>query len=210
MKTSISEASFDSETLFPLSYLFHHSVDVLAQELVGCLIITEIDGFITGGIISETEAYAAYDDKACHAYNNRKTLRNAPMFLPAGHVYVYRCYGLHSLFNIVTNKADTADAILIRSIEPRVGIETMLSRRNMQKLEYRLSCGPGNVSQCLGISTKLNGSLLQSTSIKLYQRPLTIEIVKGKRVGVDYAGKDADKLWRFGLRNSPWISKRFV
>src|SRR6185437_5047411 len=112
---------------------------------------------ITGGMIIETEAYRAPEDRASHAFGNRRTKRNEVMYHDGGRAYVYLCYGLHALFNVVTNEEGIPHAILIRAIKPEIGVEEMLRRRKKSKVDKTLASGPGTVSQALGITTKHNG-----------------------------------------------------
>jgi DNA-3-methyladenine glycosylase len=123
---------------------FYQGVDVvaIARELLGKVLVTNIDGAITSGMIVETEAYHGLKDKACHAYNGRRTARTEVMYQSGGLAYVYLCYGIHSLFNIVTNVKDRADAVLIRAIEPLEGLEVMMERRKQAKLQPTLTAGP--------------------------------------------------------------------
>ena len=185
------------------------SVDKLAIGLLGKYLCTKVDGKITKGIIVETEAYSGKDDKACHANNMRKTKRNEIMYASGGHVYVYMCYGIHYLLNVVTNKVGSADAVLIRALEPIEGVEHMMKRRNMLKPEKRLTSGPGALSQAMGISLshygqKLNGDKIwiENGSIIEYDK-----IISTTRIGVEYAGEDALKLWRFYVKDNAWVSK---
>src|ERR1700722_2278008 len=125
----------------------------ISRELIGKFLITKVKGKLTSGMIIETEAYNGVVDKASHAYNNRRTARNEIMYSQGGNAYVYLCYGIHHLFNIVTNKKDTPHAILIRGILPKEGIDTMLKRRKLKSVTKKFSDGPGTVSQALAIST---------------------------------------------------------
>lgn len=129
-----------------LSEKYYRNEDVvfLAKDLLGKLLMTEIDGIRTAGIITETEAYSE-TEKGCHAYNKRKTERTKIMFEAGGLSYVYFCYGMHHLFNVVTGKKDTAQAVLIRAIQPTIGVEEILRRRKKEKPEKNLCKGPGKV-----------------------------------------------------------------
>jgi DNA-3-methyladenine glycosylase len=186
--------------LLPLDFYRHHDVLLVARDLLGKVLMTNIDGQMTGGIIIETEAYRAPEDKASHAFGNRRTKRNAVMFARGGISYVYQCYGIHALFNIVTNEEDIAHAILIRAIEPLLGIETMLKRRHKNKVDKTLAGGPGTLTQALGINLKHNGVSLIENTIWIEDHGIVVpdkEVVVGPRVGVDYAGEDALLPWRF-------------
>lgn len=144
-------------TLIPKEIYLQEDVVNLSRWLLGKHLFTRINGIVCGGIISETEAYKGPEDKASHAYNMRKTTRNEVMYAEGGIAYVFICYGLHHLFNIVTNQAGIPHAILIRSLLPTHGIDHMEIRRKNKK---PLTEGPGNLSQALGITKQLNGDSL--------------------------------------------------
>ncbi|HPW85622.1 MAG TPA: DNA-3-methyladenine glycosylase [Chitinophagales bacterium] len=191
------------EVIMPLSlhYYLHEDVVFLARDLLGKLLVTEIDGIRTGGIITETEAYSE-TEKGCHAYGHRKTERTKIMFETGGHSYVYFCYGMHHLFNIVTGQKDTAQAVLIRAIWPTIGITEILRRRNKTKADKQLCNGPGKVCQALGITREHNGILLNEATVWVENPGLIIrseDIKVTPRIGIDYAGADAHLLWRFVL-----------
>lgn len=182
----------------------------LAQKLLGKVLMTRINGQLTGGIIVETEAYQGATDKACHAYGNRRTTRTEVMFAPGGLSYVYLCYGMHHLFNIITNIQDTPDAVLVRGIAPLVGIETMCERRKLPKLQPRVSAGPALVSQSLGLTRDHNALDLTANTVWIEDRGIEVkprQIRKGPRVGVDYAGEHAKLPWRFSIKDNPYVSK---
>lgn len=190
---------------------FYQGDDVvqLSRKLVGKVLCTQIENEpLTTGIIVETEAYCGRNDKACHANNGLRTRRTEVMYQPGGLAYVYLCYGIHHLFNIVTNVKDTADAILVRAIEPVKGSETMLKRRNKQKITPTLTNGPGKMTQALGIKTTMNGSNLTGNKIWVEEGANDPgEIVATTRIGVDYAGEHAKRPWRFHIKNSKWVSR---
>ncbi len=198
-----------------LSKSFYLRTDVLqiAQDLLGKVLVTNLDGTVTAAKIVETEAYRAPDDKACHAYNNRRTARTETMFREGGRSYVYLCYGIHHLFNVVTAPAEMAHAVLIRGVEPLEGIETMLERRKFSKLKPQLSAGPGTLSKALGITSALNDVDLTSVKSPIWieDRGFSISrkgIKKGKRIGVDYAEECVEWQWRFWIDGSEWVSLR--
>ena len=145
-------------------YYQQEDVLYLSRDLLGKILMTRIDDKITGGVIVETEAYRGPEDKASHAYGNRRTKRNEVMYHEGGICYVYRCYGIHTLFNVVTNRKDIPHAILIRAIEPLVNIEEMALRRKKLKIDSTLTSGPGSVSQALGIDVLHNGLPLKARS----------------------------------------------
>lgn len=187
----------------------HDDVVEIGKNLLGKYLFTRIGGVLSGGMIVETEAYNGRCDKACHAFNNKRTKRTAIMYEPGGKAYVYLCYGIHYLFNVTTNRADKADAILIRAIEPTVGLEVMQQRRKMAAVAPRLTAGPGVVSQALGISREQYGESLLGNVVWIEDRNVTIpetEIVSGKRIGVEYAGEDALLPWRFYIKDNEWVS----
>ncbi len=192
--------------LSPDFYL-RRNVVTIAKQLLGKGLFTKIDGQITGGMIVETEAYS-YKEKGCHAHNGM-TKRNEIMFADGGVAYVYLCYGIHQMFNVVTNVQGKADAILIRALEPVKGMEEMKVRMKTDS-QRRITSGPGKVTKAMGIDRSLNGKELNGNEIwieDLGNKIVTQAIVSGKRIGIDYAGEDALLPWRFFLKNSVWVSK---
>lgn len=186
-----------------LSKKYYQNEDVvfLAKDVLGKLLITEIDGIRTGGIITETEAYSEIE-KGCHAYNKQKTERTKIMYEAGGLSYVYFCYGTHYLFNIVTGKKDTAQAILIRAIKPSIGIEAILQRRSKTKVDKHLCNGPAKVCQALGITKEHYG--LQLTKEKIWLSTSSINVNEAQiqitpRIGIDYAEEHKNLPWRFLL-----------
>jgi len=196
-------------TKIDMAWYQHSNVVEVAKNLLGKLLCTNFEGFIVKGKIVETEAYSGDNDKACHANNQRLTKRNRVMFAAGGHAYVYLCYGIHHLFNVVTNLEGKADAVLIRALEPIEGIETMLNRRKMKKIEKRLTGGPGVLSQAMGIKTIHYGTSLNSNSIGIEDAPEipSEHIVSSTRIGVEYADEDAQKPWRFYIKENSWVSR---
>lgn len=183
----------------PIEYYLHNNVVELASSLIGKVLCTRVNGKITKGVIRETEAYNGIHDKACHAYGGRRTKRTAVMFESGGHAYVYLCYGIHHLFNIVTGAQDEPTAILIRGIEPLEGIQTILQRRNKPSTE-NIASGPGTLSEALGIRTDHSGVSLTGDTIWLEDHGIAVsldEIQSGPRIGVSYAGEDALLPYRF-------------
>ncbi|HSB91515.1 MAG TPA: DNA-3-methyladenine glycosylase [Flavitalea sp.] len=196
-----------------LDHRFYDNEDVvmLAKLLLGKLLVTEIDGIRTSGRIVETEAYAGSIDRASHAYGGRRTKRTEVMFGGPGKAYVYLCYGIHHLFNIVTNRHDIPHAILVRALEPVDGIDDMLIRTGKKKLDYTLTKGPGNVSRALGIRTAHTGTDLLGNLIYIVDDNVPVpetSIASTARIGVDYAGVDASLLYRFHVRSNPYVSGR--
>ena len=195
-----------------LSSSFYQRKDTLqvAKELLGKILVTSFDGVKTSGMIVEVEAYLGIEDKACHAFSNRRTDRTEPMFGPGGNTYVYLCYGIHHLLNIVTHVEWEPHAILIRAVEPLEGMETMLKRRNKKMLDTTLTSGPGALSQALGITTHYTNNSLQWPYIRIEDRGIEIkdsDIVIGSRVGVAYAWEDATLPYRFSIKWNPFVSR---
>jgi len=195
-----------------LAESYYHSADVIAlsKDLIGKYLFTCIDDITTGGYIVETEAYNGVIDKASHAFGNRQTPRTKTMFMQGGIAYVYLCYGIHEMFNVVTSVEGQPHAILIRAIEPTDGLEAMLYRRNMITLKPNITSGPGSVAKALGISRNINAFSLQSDTIWVEDRGLIIpdeSIAAVPRVGVSYAGEDALLPYRFYVKGNPYVSK---
>lgn len=191
---------------------FYQSSDVvkIARALLGKKLVTRINGQVTSGIITETEAYHE-SEKACHAYNGRKTPRTEVLFESGGMSYVYLCYGIHNLFNVVTGQKGEAAAVLVRAIAPSEGMSAMLDRRSMDRLESRLSAGPGMLTQALGLTLKNNRASLTSDRGLWIEPSVEIDarqILVSSRIGVDYAEEDAYLPWRFYLKDCDWVSKR--
>ncbi|HTS43387.1 MAG TPA: DNA-3-methyladenine glycosylase [Puia sp.] len=196
-----------------LGHSFYNRRDVvkIAKELLGKILVTTFGGVRTSGRIVETEAYAGVVDNASHAYRGRRTSRTEVMYKDAGTAYVYLCYGIHHLFNVVTNKKNIPHAVLIRSLEPLEGIETMLRRSGKKKMDHTLTRGPGNVSKALGIVTNHSGISLLGKKVFIGDDGFKVNkdsIGVTTRIGVEYAGKDADLLYRFIIKDSRYISGR--
>jgi len=178
---------------------FDRSVHDIAPDLIGTTLL--VDG--VGGTIVEVEAYH-HEDPAAHGFNGR-TARNAAMFGPAGHAYVYRSYGLHWCLNFVCGPEGVANAVLIRALEPVAGIAAMRARRNMQ--DVRLLCaGPGRLCQALAITRAHDSLPLDKPPFRLLARPNKVDIAVGRRIGIT---KAAEKPWRYGLAGSRFLSKPF-
>lgn len=196
----------------PLSFYQQDNVVEIARQLIGKVLCTCINGSpVTSGIITETEAYCGRGDKACHANDGVRTDRTETMYQSGGVAYVYLCYGIHHLFNVVTNVQDKADAILVRAIQPVDGKDQMLVRRNSQQVKPSLTAGPGRLTQALGITTELDATDLTGNTIWIEDRGHHLSadsLVASKRIGVDYADEDADLPWRFYPRQSRWVSKK--
>lgn len=197
-------------TKLPRSFYKRDDVVQISRELIGKVLCTQFDGILTTGLIVETEAYNGRTDRACHAYPDVRTARTETIYGPPGHAYVYLCYGIHHLFNIVTNRKGIADAILIRAIKPLTGAEKMIERREKETLDPVVANGPGKLSQALGITTLHNEMDLLGDTIWVEEHTEAVtenEIEASPRIGVDYAGEDAKLPWRFTLKGSKWVSK---
>lgn len=197
-------------TCVKISESFYQQSNVVkvAKELLGKQLFTNVNNLLTSGIIVETEAYS-WKERGCHAYANKKTQRNAVMFLPGGFSYVYLCYGIHNLFNVVTNKDGVGEAVLIRALEPVIGVETMQERMGV-KSPKRITSGPGKLTKALGIDRSMNGKYLLDDDVWIEDSGTKVgssKIIASKRIGIDYAGEDAELPWRFYIKDNPWISK---
>jgi DNA-3-methyladenine glycosylase len=194
-----------------LSKEFYQRRDVvrISRELLGKVLVTHFDNILTAGRIVETEAYNGAVDRASHAYGNRRTNRTEVMFGEGGLAYVYLCYGIHHLFNVVTNAAETPHAVLIRAVEPLYGVDDMLIRTGKKILDNTLTRGPGNVSKALGIHTGHTGYSLLSDELFIADDGYKIQkssIGMTPRIGVDYAAADALLPYRFVIKGNPYVS----
>jgi DNA-3-methyladenine glycosylase len=192
----------------PLSFYLRDDVVQIAKELLGKVLVTTWNGSTTSGRIVETEAYAGTIDKASHA-SKGKTPRTTVMFEAGGTAYVYLCYGIHQMFNIVTNAEGTPHAILIRAVEPLLGIDVMLERTGKKKLDATLTRGPGNVGRAMGFHTSQCGWSLQSDALYIADDEFVLTdtmVGTSPRIGVDYAGADALLQYRFFIKGNPYVS----
>lgn len=186
--------------ILPISFYRRDDVVTIARGLLGKMLCTRINGGFAKAIITETEAYAGTEDRASHAYAGRRTARNEPMYAAGGVAYVYLCYGIHHLFNVVTGEEGNPHAVLIRAAIPAEGAKLMLRRRGKEKVDKTLMAGPGTVSQALGITTRLSGASLQGERIWIEDSGIEpAGITAGPRVGVGYAGEDAARPYRYVL-----------
>lgn len=196
-------------TRLPKGFYQRSDVIGIARDLIGKVLVTHLDGKLTSGRIVETEAYAGVKDKASHAYGGRRTARTEVMYAAGGRAYVYLCYGIHFMFNVVTHGKGTPHAILVRGVEPLDGIPYMLARTDKIKGDKTLGRGPGNVCKALGITTEYTGDSLLGDQIYIlddgYVFP-TKDIVATPRIGVDYAGEDALLPYRFSVRGHAHVS----
>ncbi|MDP9959746.1 DNA-3-methyladenine glycosylase [Chryseobacterium lathyri] len=194
----------------PLSYYLNQDVIFLARDLLGKILFTEINGDITAGIIVETEAYFGVIDKASHAYGGRRTGRTETLYTQGGVSYVYLCYGIHHLFNIVSSVEGEPHAVLVRAVEPFTGTEIMELRRNMPASKTAISSGPGSAAKALGIDRSFNRKDLTGNEIWIEDHSIKYspdEIISGPRIGVAYAQEDALLPWRFYVKGNKFVSK---
>ena len=179
-------------------FYLRDDVVAVARDLLGKVLCSHVDGHLTKAVITETEAYAGIEDRASHAYGGRRTKRTEPMFQDGGIAYVYLCYGIHHLFNVVTNRRDEPHASLNPS--PLSGIDRMLERRGSSTAVDKLLAGPGSLAKGLGIRTVLSGASLSGTEVWIEDHDIAYgddAVVIGPRIGIDYAGDDAARPYRF-------------
>ncbi|MDQ0639119.1 DNA-3-methyladenine glycosylase [Pedobacter sp. W3I1] len=191
-------------------YYLNEDVVSLAKDLLGKILYTKIDNEITAGIIVETEAYFGIKDKASHAYGGRRTNRTETMYGSGGVAYVYLCYGMHNLFNIVSSKEDDPHAVLIRGIEPLIGIDIIEQRRNMPHTKGAISAGPGSAAKALGIDRAFNAKNLTGDEIWIEDHAIRYQnedIAATPRVGIAYAKEHALLPWRFFVKGNKYVSK---
>jgi len=193
----------------PLDFYRRKDVVNIARELLGKIIVTHFDDNFTSGRIVESEAYVALTDKASHSFAGKRTGRNEHMYAAPGTAYVYICYGMHQMFNIVTNEKEIPDAVLVRAIEPLQGIDIMLRRTGKMKADHTLTKGPGNVGKALGIFKHHSGLHLLDDEIYLLNDGFILEedqIGTSGRIGVASAGTDALLPYRFYVRGNKYVS----
>ncbi|RYD78594.1 MAG: DNA-3-methyladenine glycosylase [Sphingobacteriales bacterium] len=191
-------------------YYLNGDVVWLAKDLLGKVLYTRISGQLSAGIIVETEAYFGVKDKASHAYGGRRTNRTETMYCQGGVAYVYLCYGMHHLFNVVTSVRDEPHAVLIRAIEPFIGKEHMQQRRNMPVTKAAISSGPGSAAKALGIDRSFNLKNLTDDEVWIEDHQITYpdeEIAATPRVGIAYAKEHALLPWRFYVKGNKYVSK---
>ena len=192
----------------PKSFYLRNDVVKIAKELLGKILVTNWNNEYTSGRIVEAEAYAGEIDKASHA-SKGKTKRTSVIFEEGGTAYVYLCYGIHEMFNIVTNKNGIAHAILIRAVEPIEGIDIMLRRTGKYVFNETLTRGPGNVGKAFGFHRSQCGLSLQSDELYVADDGYEVDkklIVASPRIGVEYAGKDALLDYRLYIKGNKFVS----
>lgn len=193
----------------PLPFYQRDNVVKIAKELLGKVLVTKWDDKTTAGRIVEVEAYEGMIDRASHAWGGRRTARNEIMYAEGGAAYVYLCYGIHHLFNVVTHGKDIPHAILIRALEPLKGITLMQERTGKKQADHTLTRGPGNVSKAMGIHTTHSGISLLSRQLFLAEDGFVLnpkQIGSSPRIGVDYAGPHALWPYRFYVKGNPYVS----
>ena len=197
----------------PLSFYQRNDAVLVARELLGKHVYTNIDGQLTGGVIVETEAYQGPEDRGSHAYNHRRTPRNETMFSAGGVVYMYICYGIHDMLNVVTGTVGSSHAVLIRAVDPRVGVDIMRERRNVFTEDARLCRGPGALAKALGLVKAHNGLNLLEDKIWIEDRGELIEeddIIASGRVGMNFEGPYKTIPWRFYIRGNKNVSRPHI
>ena len=206
--------------ILPAFYRRRDTIEI-ARDLLGkLLVVPDATGRRVSGMIVETEAYLGTTDRAAHSYGGRRTARNEATYLPGGHVYVFFIYGMYYQLNIVTGPAERPHVVLIRALEPVEGIEIMRERRSVPRSaatgvsralmpDRNLTSGPGKLCIALAIDRSLNGEALTGDRIWLedHQSLADDEIAIGKRIGIDYAGEDAEKPWRYWKKASDFVSR---
>ena len=195
----------------PKSFYMRNDVIQISRELIGKKLVSNFNRRRTSGIIVETEAYLGEIDRASHAFGLRRTARTEVMFSEGGLAYIYLCYGIHYLFNVVVSPKNIPHAVLVRAMEPAEGIPLMLERCKKKDLDHTLTAGPGNLTRALGITTEQTGvSLIRNTPVWIEDAGITVaeeNIAEGTRVGVAYAREDALLPYRFTWKGNRFISK---
>lgn len=182
----------------------------LARQLIGKILVRKIDNSYINCRIVETEAYCGPEDKACHAYNNKRTNRTQVMFKNGGIVYIYMIYGMYYCLNIVANKEGKPEAVLIRAVEPLDNIDIIRKNRKIKtNKNYLLTNGPGKLCSALKIDKTFNGyDLIKGGELFILSSNKEYNIVETKRINIDYAQEYKDKLWRFYIKDNKFISKK--
>ncbi len=187
----------------PLSFYLDNDVEYIAKSLLGKILYSQINKNLTAGIITETEAYKGVGDKASHAFGGRRTSRTEVMYKQGGTSYVYLCYGVHYLINVVTSNVDNPHAVLIRGIYPLIGVQSMLARTGKIKVDYKLTNGPGKLTKALGVNISHNNLNFMGDVLWIENEQIEVnkqDIITGPRVGVDYADEDALLPYRFMIK----------
>jgi DNA-3-methyladenine glycosylase len=194
----------------PLGFYRRSNVMAIARELLGMVLVTRFGGEQTSGRIVETEAYNGISDKAAHSWNGRRTQRTEIMYRDGGVAYIYLCYGLHQMFNVVTGKADVPKAVLVRALHPLTGLDIMLERRKKIVPDVRITRGPGSLAQAMGIHVRQTGMDLTGDEIFIGDDGYKVSpnnIICTPRIGVNYAGEDALLPYRFYIHGNEYVSR---
>lgn len=192
---------------------YTRDTQTVAKDLLGKIIVRQYDGIELRVKIVETEAYLGFEDKGCHTYNGRKTKRTEAMYNSGGYTYVYLIYGIHQLFNVVTEDKEIPEAVLIRAVEPLNNFEVLYKNRNKKRGSslLELTNGPGKWTQALQINQGLNQVDL-TTAHEIFiinQKSLDEDlIVAKKRINIDYAEEYKDKKWRYFIKDNAFVSKK--
>jgi DNA-3-methyladenine glycosylase len=188
----------DQTKAIPKEFFLSEDVVGMAKALLGKILLVKSASECRAGIIAETEAYEGITDRASHAFNNKMTHRTSVMYREGGCCYVYLCYGLHHLFNVVTGPAGQPHAILIRGVKP-LYVQELLTGKTRVDFDDKIANGPGKMSKWMGISMELNGTVLNAHQVWLInpEKEQDVEIIQTQRVGVEYAGEDALLPYRF-------------
>ena len=197
-------------TKLPAAFFQRPDVLQIARDLLGKCLCTNLNGIITAGRVVETEAYRHVGDQSMTLHLQRKREQAQGLYVPGGHAYIYTVYNRHALFNIATHDAEHPDTVLIRAVEPTIGVEEMLRRRGLSAPVRALTAGPGVLTQALGITPALTGRPVTGEVLWFEDHGEEVapaNIVASARVGLEYAGPEAAGLpWRFRLRDSKWTS----
>lgn len=197
--------------LLDKSFYNRKNVLQVARDLLGKILITQLDDVRTSGRIVETEAYAGVGDRASHAFGGRRTARSEHLYGEPGTVYIYISYGMHHLFNVITNKKDTPHGVLIRALEPMEGVEHMLDRTGKLSGDFSITKGPGNLSRAMGMTKIHSGGNVFSKEIFIADDGMRYkknEIIITKRIGVEGAREDAELPYRFIVKGNPYVSAK--
>ncbi len=186
---------------------------VVAQELLGKIVVHETSEGVTSGRVVETEAYLGPEDKASHAFGNLRTKRTQTQFGPKGHAYIYLIYGMYYCFNVTSGAVSgKPEAVLFRALEPLEGVELMMKRRPRAKgKKENLANGPGKLCQALGLTKVQNGADLTVPPFYIEDDGFAVSrdgVVQTTRIGVDYADDWKHKPWRFYIKGNSFVSKR--
>jgi len=195
------------QKIIPRRDYLRDTFDTATNVLLGAYLCTDIGGTFCAGKITELEVYLGDVDRASHAWPNKQTPRNRVMFGPGGFVYMYLIYGMYPMFNVVAGAEGVPHAVLVRALEPVLGLEAMKQRRGTDKLQ-NLTSGPGKLAVAMGLSLEHYGlDLTAGKTVWLSPKTETIEVLAGKRIGIDYAGPDRDLPWRFVIKGNSFVSK---